>query len=137
VNWGAQFSMALNSIVVEQSKKELSIQRNSSFQRQDFTYTDTFTLDGEECENMGMMDMLKVSTVVWNEDKKSLKINTSIEMQDGSEMTLIENLAMDGDHLAMDGDHLIMNPSASSYRLRTGLPLRGLISSCEGRRILY
>ena len=104
---GDQFSMAPNSIVVEQTKKELSIQRNSSFQGQDYTYTDKFTLDGEECENLGMMDMLKKSTVVWNEDKKSLKINTTIEMQDGSEMTIIEDLSM-------DGDHLVLNTSASS-----------------------
>ena len=104
---GDQFSMAPNSMVVAQTKKELSIQRNSSFQGQDFTYTDKFTLDGEECENLGMMDMVKKSTVTWNKDKKSLKINTTIEMQDGSEMAIIENLSM-------DGENLVMNTSVSS-----------------------
>jgi hypothetical protein len=102
-----QFSMAPNSLVIDQTKKELSMQRNSSWQGQDFTYTDTFTLDGKECENVGMMDMVKKSTVVWNEDKKSLKITTKIEMQDGSEMTIIENLAM-------DGGNMVINMSASS-----------------------
>lgn len=102
-----QFSMAPNSIVVEQTKKEMSLQRNSSWQGQDYSYTDKFTLDGEECENLGFMEMVKKSTVVWNEDKKSLKINTTIEMQDGSEMTIVENLSM-------DGDNLVMNTSASS-----------------------
>jgi hypothetical protein len=104
---GDQFSMAPKSMVVDQTKKELSIQRNSSFQGQDFTYTDKFTLDGEECENVGMMDMVKKSTVTWNKDKKSLKINTTIEMQDGSEMAIIENLSM-------DGENLVMNTSVSS-----------------------
>jgi uncharacterized Zn ribbon protein len=102
-----QFSMAPNSLVIDQTKKELSMQRNSSWQGQDFSYTDTFTLDGKECENVGMMDMVKKSTAVWNEDKKSLKITTKIEMQDGSEMTIIENLAM-------EGDNMVMKTSASS-----------------------
>ena len=99
---GAQFSMAPNSIVVEQTKKEMSLQRNSSWQGQDYSYTDKFTLDGEECENIGMMDMVKKSTVVWNDDKESLKITTKIELQDGTDMTIIENLAMDGEHLVME-----------------------------------
>lgn len=104
---GEQFSMAPNSIVVDQTKKELSIQRNSSFQGQDFTTTDKLTLDGKECENVGIMDMVKKSTVTWNEDKKSLKIKSTIELQDGSEMTIIENLSM-------DGGNLVLNTSASS-----------------------
>jgi hypothetical protein len=99
---GDQFSMAPNSIVLEHTKKEMSLQRNSSWQGQDYSYTDKFTLDGEECENVGMMDMLKKSTVVWNDDKKSLKITTKIEMQDGTDMTIIENLAMDGENLVME-----------------------------------
>ncbi len=99
---GDQFSMAPNSIVVEHSKKEMSLQRNSSWQGQDYSYTDKFTLDGVECENVGFMDMVKKSTVVWNDDKKSLKITTKIEMQDGGDMTIVENLAMDGDNLVME-----------------------------------
>jgi hypothetical protein len=99
---GDQFSMAPNSIVVEHNKKKMSLQRNSSWQGQDYSYTDKFTLDGEECENIGMMDMVKKSTVVWNDDKKSLKITTKIEMQDGTDMTIIENLAMDGENLVME-----------------------------------
>jgi uncharacterized Zn ribbon protein len=106
---GDQFSMAPNSLVVEQTKKELSIQRNSSWQGEDYSFTDKFTLDGEECENMGMMDMVKKSTVVWNDDKRSLKITSTIEMQDGSDLTIIENLSMKGDNLVVEAS------ASSSY----------------------
>ena len=102
-----QFSMAPNSLVVEQSKKELSIQRNSSWQGQDFSFTDKITLDGNVCENVGFMDMVKKSTAVWNDDKRSVKIISSFEMQDGSEMTITENLSM-------DGKQMVLNATASS-----------------------
>jgi hypothetical protein len=102
-----QFSMAPNSLVVEQSKKELSIQRNSSWQGQDFSFTDKITLDGNVCENVGFMDMVKKSTAVWNDDKRSIKIISSFEMQDGSEMTITENLSM-------DGKQMVLNATASS-----------------------
>lgn len=102
-----QFSMAPNSLMLDQSRKELSIQRNSSWQGQDFSYTDTFTLDGKECENVGFMDMIKKSTANWNDDKKSIMITSTIEMQDGSEMTITENLSL-------DGDNLVLHTSASS-----------------------
>ncbi len=102
-----QFSMAPNNLVVEQSKKELSIQRNSSWQGQDFSFTDKITLDGNVCENVGFMDMVKKSTAVWNDDKRSIKIISSFEMQDGSEMTITENLSM-------DGKQMVLNATASS-----------------------
>ena len=102
-----QFSMAPNSLVLEHSRKELSIQRNSSWQGQDFSFTDTFTLDGEKCENVGFMDMVKKSTADWNDDKKSILITSTIEMQDGSEMTITENLSL-------DGNNLVLHTSASS-----------------------
>lgn len=99
---GEQFSFAPNSIVVEQTKKELSIERNSTWQGQDFSYTDKFTLDGEECENPGFMDMVKKSTAVWNKDKRSIKITSTLEMQDGTDMTIVDNLSMDGDNLVLE-----------------------------------
>ncbi len=102
-----QFSMAPNSLVVEQTKKELTIQRNSSWQGQDFSYTDKFTLDGNLCENVGIMDMVKKSNAVWNDDKKSLTITSRIELQDGSEMTILETLSM-------NADNMVLNTSASS-----------------------
>lgn len=97
-----QFSMAPNSLVVDQTKKELSIQRNSSWQGQDYSFTDKFTLDGNVCENAGFMDMIKKSTADWNDDKKSLTITSTIEMQDGSDMTITEILSMDGDNLVVN-----------------------------------
>lgn len=102
-----QFSMAPNSLVIDQSKKELTIQRNSSWQGQDYSYTDKFTLDGKVCENVGFMDMVKKSTADWNEDKRSLKITSTIGMQDGSDMTITETLSK-------EGDQLVLNTTATS-----------------------
>lgn len=97
-----QFSMAPDALVMKQDKKTLSIERHSSFQGESFTFTDNFTLDGEECENEGWMDTVKKSTAVWSDDKKSLTITSKIPMQDGGEMTITEVLSMDGDNLVVE-----------------------------------
>ena len=99
---GYEFSMAPNEIILEQEKKSLNVERHSSFQGEDFTFTDTFTLDGEECENPGWMDSFKKSTAVWTEKKRVLMITTKITMQDGGEMTIIEKYRMDGENISIE-----------------------------------
>jgi len=98
---GYEFSMAPNEVILEQGKNSLTVERHSTWQGEDFSFKDTFTLDGEECENAGWMDSVKKSTAVWSE-KKVLKITTKIPMQDGGEMTIIETYSMDGDNLSIE-----------------------------------
>jgi hypothetical protein len=106
---GDQFSMAPKEIIVVQKGNDLSLEKHSEFQDQQFTINDKFTLDGKECINDGWMDSKKKSTAVWSADKKSLKISSKIAMQDGGEMTISETYKMDG------GNMVIEMSASSSY----------------------
>ncbi|MFY9153057.1 MAG: hypothetical protein WAO52_13660 [Prolixibacteraceae bacterium] len=99
---GDQFSMAPKDIIVIQSVNEYNVEKHSSWQDQDFTIKDKFTLDGKECINPGWQDTEKKSTAVWAEDKSSLKITSKIPMNDGGEMTIIELYKMDGSNLVVE-----------------------------------
>ena len=95
---GEEFSMAPNKVIVDQGKNSLSVERHSTWQGEEFSFTDRFTLDGKECENPGWMDSVKKSTAVWA-DKKVLKVTTKIPMQDGGEMTIEDQYSLEGGNL--------------------------------------
>lgn len=98
----ADFSFAPNEIVIQQKGNDLSVERHSSFQGNDFTINDKFTLDGKECINEGWQGSKKKSTAVWSDDKKELTIASKIPMQDGGEMTVTEIYKMDGGNLVIE-----------------------------------
>ena len=104
-----QFTMAPKEIILTQNGNDLNSERHVSFQDQDMTLKDKFTLDGKECINPGWQDTQKKSTAVWSDDNKSLKITTKISMNDGSEMVINELYKMDGDNLVIESN------SSSSY----------------------
>ena len=106
---GDQFSMAPREIIIAQKDNDLAIEKHSSFQDQEFTTTDKFTLDGKECVNTGWQDSQKKSTVVWADDKQSLKITSKLNIGDGGEMTIIEVLKMDGPNMVLE------STASSSY----------------------
>jgi hypothetical protein len=93
---GEQFSMAPKEIIITQNGNELNVERHSSFQEQDFTTRDKFTLDGKECINTGWQETQKKSTLGWSEDKKSIKCLTKFTINDGNEMIITEVYKMDG-----------------------------------------
>ena len=99
-----EFSMAPKEIIVDQKGNSMKIEKHSTFQEQDFTTTDTLTLDGKECINAGFQDTQKKSTAVWSDDKTSLKISSKIAMGDGGEMTIIEVYKMDGGNLVIESN---------------------------------
>jgi hypothetical protein len=99
---GEQFSMAPKEVIISQNENELNVERHSSFQDQDFTTKDKFTLDGKECINTGWQDTQKKSTLVWAEDKKSLKCMTKFPMNDGNEMIINEVYKMDGASMVIE-----------------------------------
>ncbi len=105
---GEQFSMAPKEIILVQKGNDLSVERHSEWQGQEFTTNDKFTLDGKECVNPGMMDTQKKSTAVWAADKKSLKVISKIPMQDGGEISITEVYKMDGANMVIE-----MNSSSS------------------------
>ena len=98
---GDQFSMAPNEIIVVHKANDMSVEKHSSFQGQEFTSTDKFTLDGKECVNAGFMDTEKKSTAVWSEDKTTLKITSKIPMQ-GETMTIVEVYKMDDENMVIE-----------------------------------
>ena len=99
---GDQFSLAPNSIVVKHTKKTLEMERNSTWDGQDFTTKDFFTLDGKECENPGMMDSIKKSTATYDRKTKKLTITSYVELEDGTEVEIIEEIKMEGAYLVID-----------------------------------
>lgn len=99
---GDQFSMAPYAIIIKQQGNDLSVEKHSSFQDQEFTTNDKFTLDGKECMNTGFMDSQKKSTALWSDDKTSLKIVSKMQMGDGGEITITEIYKMDGSNLILE-----------------------------------
>lgn len=92
---GDQFSMAPKEMIIVQSGNEMTIEKHSEFQGQEFTSKDKLTLDGKECVNDAMMDTKKKSTAVWDDAKKTLKIVSKIPMQDGGEFAITEVYKLD------------------------------------------
>lgn len=98
---GDERSMAPNNIILVQGDNSLSVERHSTWQGQERTSNDKFTLDGKECENPGWRDSIKKSTAVWTENGKVLKITTKIPMRDGGEMSINEDYKMEGKNLVV------------------------------------
>jgi hypothetical protein len=97
-----EFSMAPKELILLQNGNDLTVERHSSFQDRDFTFTDKFTLDGKECINKGWQDSEKKSTAVVSGDKKSVKITTIFAMGNNGNMTVTESYSLDGKSLVVE-----------------------------------
>ena len=99
---GDQFSLGPKSLIIEHKKKYIDFERNSEFQGQEYVTNDHFTLDGEVCENPGFMDSMKKSTATWDKKTKTMTINTSVEMDDGTEVDILEEIVLEEDKLVIE-----------------------------------
>ncbi|MGE5426782.1 MAG: hypothetical protein ACM3O8_02730 [Methylococcaceae bacterium] len=97
-----QFSMAPSQIILQQSADVLDVEKHASWQDQEFTINDKFTLDGKECINKGWQDSQKTSVAVWSTDEKTLTITSKMPMQDGNEMTIVEIYQMQDNNLKLE-----------------------------------
>jgi len=97
-----QFSMAPKESIIAQKDNDFNIEKHSSFQNQDFTINDKFTLDGKESVNPGWQGSQKKSTAAWSDDKTSLKITSKLPIGDSGEMTIVEVYKMDGNSLVVE-----------------------------------
>lgn len=104
----AEFSFAPKEVIITQSGNDLTVEKHSSFQDQDFVTTDKLTLDGKECINTGFQDTQKKSTCTWSQDKASLKIISKMSIGDG-DMTINEVYKMDGSNMVLESS------ASSSY----------------------
>ncbi len=100
---------ASTKIIIVHKKKSLSLERTSTGQDgQAMTTTETYTIDGEECENIMFGESKKKSTVNLSEDKSSLIIKSTLYLEfDGQEMVIgtVETFSLeeDGKTLVIDG----------------------------------
>lgn len=85
-----QFSMAPSEVIIVQNGNEFSIEKHSSYQGNDYTSNDKYTLDGKECINEGFQGSKKKSTAVWDEGKNVLTVKSTLPMQDGGEIAITE-----------------------------------------------
>jgi hypothetical protein len=104
----AEFSFAPKEIIITQAGNDMTIEKHSSFQDQEFVTNDKLTLDGKECTNPGFQDTQKKSTCNWSDDKASLKIISKIPIGDG-DMTITEVYKMDA------GSMIIESMASSSF----------------------
>jgi hypothetical protein len=102
-----QFSMAPPEMIIIQAGNDMDVEKHVSFDGNEFTIKDKYTLDGNECINQGMMDTKKKSTAVFSEDKTSLTIISKMSMDDGSDMTIKEVYII-------ENGNLVLNSSSSS-----------------------
>ncbi len=105
----AEFTMAPSEIIIGQKDNDMTVEKHSSFQGENFTINEKFTLDGKECINEGWQGSEKKSTAVWSADKNSLTVTTKLIMGDGGEMTLSETYKMDKKNM------IISTKGSSSY----------------------
>ena len=101
--------MAPGKIIIAQKGSDLDVEKHSTFQDQEYTTNDKFTLDGKECVNQGWQDSQKKSTAVWAEDKKSLKITTIMSIGDAGDITIVEVYKMDSSNMVLESS------ASSSY----------------------
>ena len=101
-NLNYDFTLAPGVIIIAHKDNDMTIEKHSSFQGQDYTSNDKFTLDGKECVNPGWMDSQKKSTAIWADDKKSLKITTNLSAGDIGDVTIVEILKMVEDNMVIE-----------------------------------
>lgn len=99
---GDQFSLAPNSMGITHTKKILEVERNNTWEGQDYTTNDVFTLDGKECENPGFMTSVKISTATYDRKAKKLTILSNINLDDGTEVEITEEMTMDEERLVVN-----------------------------------
>jgi len=97
----AEFSFAPKEVTITQGGNDMTVEKHSSFQDQEFATTDKLTLDGKECINTGFQDSQKKSTCTWSDDKTSLKVISKMSIGDG-DMTITEVYKMDGENMNIE-----------------------------------
>jgi len=105
---GEQFSMAPSILIAAQSGNDFNLEKHISFQDQEMTTKEKYTLDGKESINPGFQDSQKKSTAVWSGDKNSLTITSKIPMGD-NDMTTVEVYKI------VDGNLVIDSKMSSSF----------------------
>ena len=100
---GDQFSLGPKTLLVEHTKKTLDLTSISEFDGQEMESKQHLTLDGEECENIGLMESVTKSTASYDKKAKTITVVTRGSVQ-GYDYTLTQTMAMKGDNLVMESE---------------------------------
>lgn len=102
-NLNYDFTLAPATIIVIHKGNEISIEKHSNMQGQEYKTTDKYTCDGKECINMAWENMEKKSTAVWSDDKKSLKVTSKLAAGgDIGDVSIVEIYRMDNGNMILD-----------------------------------
>jgi len=98
----AEFSFAPKQVTITMDKKLMTYETVSEFQGEEYKRTSKYTLDGEESKNEGFQGRETISIATWDKDnKKTLNIATTFDMQDGGTITVTASFSVDGDQLSI------------------------------------
>ena len=100
---GYEFSLAPKTITVEHTRKTLDLTRILEFDGQEYEEKAHYTLDGEVCENVGLMESVTKSTANFDKKTGSLKIVTDGETQ-GMSYTITQIMTMKEGNLMMSSE---------------------------------
>ena len=96
-----EFRFADVTKVITQEENKLVMERTyNGMDGQDMKISETYTLDGKECKNQGMMNSERVSTVKWSDDSKKLIIKSTISFDMGGQagsMEITEEISLSDD----------------------------------------
>ena len=105
--------MVVTKMVIIQKGKKLTIEKfGTSQEGEEYNYSEMYTLDGKECENIIFGTTKMKSTVSWSDDKQSLTITSTILFDwEGNELevALVEIFKF-----TEDGNFLSVNQTAST-----------------------
>ena len=116
---GGEYSFAPLEITIEQEGNKMTTTRVTEFQGNTNERTSAYNLDGTDSKNEGFQGSEIISIATWDEEGKSLKIVTKIEMRDGGELTITGVYSMKGEKLvinnAMEGGPMESDPETWVY----------------------
>lgn len=96
------FTLAPSQIIVVHKGNDISIEKHSNMQGQEFVTTDKYTLDGKECVNQAWQGIEKKSTAVWSDDRKSIRVSSKLNAGDVGDVTIVEIFKLEGTNLVLD-----------------------------------
>lgn len=99
---GYDFSMAPASLAIEHTKKTLDLKTVNVWDGQEIASESHLTLDGKECENIGMGETATISTAVVEKKTKAITIETNGSSEGIGDWTSIQVMSMKDGNLVIE-----------------------------------
>lgn len=99
---GYDFSLAPASMAIEHTKKTLDLKTVNVWDGQEMTSESHLTLDGKECENIGMGETATISTAVVEKKTKAITIETNGSSEGIGDWTSTQVMSMKDGNLVIE-----------------------------------